>query len=605
MLKKITVFILFFLIIIAGISYAGEIMSLEEIKPGMAGIGKTVFCGNEIGEFSVEVIDVIEESGLDNQLILIKAGGKKIDEIGGIAAGMSGSPVYIDNKLIGAIGYGWDNADSRYALVTPIEKMFELFDDDVEIEKKGVDKITELKTPLMVSGLRGRALKNLKENENFLNFEVLPGSGLKEKNSSNSVRPGSAVAVQLVRGDVNIASIGTLTYVEDNRILAFGHSFTNKGKVNYLLSEAYINAIIPSEQMPFKLGSPHKKLIGSVNNDRGAGIAGKLNYYPKIIPFNIRVYDKERGIKNTIRTQIVNEELFFTSLSSNIALQAIDETLDRIGDGTAKVIIKITGIGLPDMGISRSNMYYSRQDIAAMALSDLYQIINIISTNAFKEINVIDIMVDIEIMREDRVALIQEAEVLNKDIYPGDNLDIKVTLHPYRQNPFTKNITLQLPADIEPGMTSMIIEGGALHSYSQIPAEDHQQEDFQVNQAQIEGYKSFSEMIDDYLSQPQNNDLIVQVFRGYSQPAIEPQEDIEQEEDEESEVREDNTDKETDDEEIPKQDKETDGEEVPEPEIKTVEETNYVLEGSLNLDINILEPERKEKKNEEYIEGRI
>jgi len=571
--KKIYVLIFLLLIIVCvGTVHSEDIMNIDEIKPGMKGIAKTVFKGEMVEEFPVEIINIIKDKGLQRHLILIRAGGEKIDKIGGIAAGMSGSPVYINNKLIGAIGYGWANADSHYVLVTPIEEMLELFS-KVPGTIEYTNELPVLQTPLMVSGLSGRAFTCLKEDLQSLNFKVLPGNGLKDYNKNDTLEPGSAVAVQLARGDINVASIGTVTYVEDNQLLAFGHSFTNKGEVDYLLSKAYINAIIPSKQMPFKLGAPYNNLIGSIKNDRGTGIAGKLNCYPEIIPLNIRVYDKERDIEKHIMVQIVNDELFFTSLGSNIVLQAIDETLDRIGDGTAEVKIKVMGNGLPDLEIERNNMYYSKSDIAGMSLADFYQILNIIFTNSFKEINVIEIVVDVQISSEDRVALVQEAEVLNEEIYPGDKVNIKVTLHPYRQESFTKLISLQLPSDIEPGRTSIIIEGGTIQSYSQVLTEEHQQGDYEINQAQIEGYKNFSEMINDFINKPQNNDLIAQIYRGYTQPVMESVND----------EKENNEN--------------TDQDEDKEPEIKTIEKTKYVLEGSLNLDINIKQPENTENKS--------
>ncbi len=579
MFKKI--FILTLLLVVAwiGTVNAQEFMNFEEIKPGMQGIGKTVFKGNKVEEFPVEIINTIENKGVHEHLILIRVSGRKIDKIGGIAAGMSGSPIYIDDKLIGAIGYGWADADTHYALVTPIKEMLKLFAGLPEGTEENEDIFSSLKTPLMISGLNGRAFTNLRDELRALDFKVLPGNGLKTKSKNDLLEPGSAVAVQLVRGDINIASIGTVTYVEGNKILAFGHPFTNKGRVDFLLSKAYIDAIIPSKQMAFKLGAAHQNLIGSIKNDRGAGIAGKLGYYPEVIPLNIKVYDKERNKENCIMTQIVNEELFFTSLGSNIVLQAIDETLDRIGEGTAKVKIMIMGNGLPDLGIKKTNMYYSRQDIAGASLADFYQILNIIFNNSFKEINVIDIVIEIEISHEDKVALVKEAEVLNEEIYPGDKIDIKVKLHPYRQQPFSRIISLQLPSDIEPGRTGIVIEGGANRGYAQMVPKEHQQEEYEINQARIEGYKNFTEMINDFTEKPQNNDLIVQIFRGYAQSVIEP-------EDSQEEEKENNINKDLD--------------EGVEPEIKTVEKTDYVLKGSLNLDINIKQKKETKKNDTDY-----
>ena len=187
---------------------------------------------------------------MDEDLILIKLTGDKAEKYGGIAAGMSGSPIYLDGKLIGAIGYGWNNSDHRFGLVTPIERMLKLLENNNNIEKSNgnlsdldldldqftpEENIIKTESPIMVSGISGRALDRLKKNLEELNLDVVPSPGIEEVDkSSERPEPGEAVAVQLVRGDISVASIGTLTYVDQGQFLAFGHPFTNRGQVNYL-----------------------------------------------------------------------------------------------------------------------------------------------------------------------------------------------------------------------------------------------------------------------------------------------------------------------------------------------------------------------------------
>ena len=595
------------IVFLTGTVHGTDVLPLDKIEPGMQGFARTVFKGTEIEEFNIEVISILRNQGLNDNLILIKTSGNQIEKVGGIASGMSGSPVYVDGKMIGAIGYGWNNGSNRYGLVTPIEDMLALFDEkntsefNSQLESDNSysglgESIVQLQAPLMINGLSGRALENLKEDLSQYDLKILPASQVKKGNKESAkLQPGSAVAVQLVTGDINVSSIGTLTYVDNNRVLAFGHPFTNRGKVNYLLTKAHINAIIPSQEQPFKLGAPLDQPIGIINTDRGAGIAGNLDDVPEIIPMNILVTDRDRGVKKKIKAKIIKDELFLTSLGTNIALQAVDGVLDRRGKGTAWTKISVMGNGLPDYEIKKKNMYYSKSDIAARSIQDLYQVLDLIAINPFKKVNIMNISLDIEIARKDNVALIKEAKLLNEKVKPGDTLNIEVTIQPYRRESFVEKIKVELPEDVKPGMSSISISGGYLGQVNQ-PAEYQQQDissgDYEVKETQISGYKNFSEMVNSYLKQPQNNDLIVQVYPGYGSAAVPAVAEKEPDQNEETEPAPNNNSPEG--EEAEKLD--TSDEEGPPPEIKKTINFEYILEGSLNLNVEI---EKDDNQNQD------
>lgn len=585
---------------------AVEVMTLDDIEPGMEGFAKTVFHGYEIEEFPIQILDILEDQGLNTDLILFKASGEQIEKTGGIAAGMSGSPVYINGKLIGAIGYGWTLSDHRYGLITPIEEMLKLFEDNPENIKEN-NKSIKLKTPLLISGMTGRAFNRTKSKFEGLGFQVLQGGGFRSvENTPESLEPGSAIAVQLVRGDVNIASIGTLTYKDNEKILAFGHPFFNKGNVDYLLSRAYINGIIPSLETPFKLGSVSDELLGSVKVDRGAGIAGRLKNYPKIIPLTVKVNDLDRNKTNTVNVQIVKDEDLLTSLITDVSLQSLDSTLDRIGKGTARVNYKITGKGLPDMGIEGNNIFYSRNDIAAVSLYEIYNIIDIITTNPFKKVELIDVKVDIEVENIDNVALVQEAKVLNESIKPGDILEVEVTIRPYRSEPFVKTVSIELPDDMNPGYATLVIDGGLTgETYQTIPDEEVEQEE--SNQAITGGYKDLESILDDFLKRPKNNELIVQIYPGYPVATVGNQ--LEGSEAEVASEAEGNNSGVNDEVNENKNQEALDQDELLEEgisgedeEIKESYPTDYVLEGNLTLDINVEGSNESEEIEESVVE---
>jgi hypothetical protein len=595
--KKVLFYILIVLILTnVPVLAAENIMPLAEVEAGMTGYGKTVFSGSKIEKFDVEIIDVLDNRSLDENLILIKLTGDKVEEYGGIAAGMSGSPIYLDGRIIGAIGYGWNNSDHRFGLVTPIERMLKLLEED-NIEKSSgnlsdfdidldeftpEENIIRSESPIMVSGISGRALDRLEKNLAELNLDVIPSSGIEEVDKSDKrPEPGEAVAVQLVRGDISVASIGTLTYVDQGQFLAFGHPFTNRGQVNYLLSRAYINAVIPSSEQPFKLGSPYNRLLGSVTEDRGAGIAGRIDTYPRITPLYVSISEDGQLVKE-VSLQIVNDEYLFSSLSNSAALQAVDSALDRIGPGSAESRIKIMGRGLPELQVESTNMYYSQNDIGSTALYDFSQLLDLILTNPFKEINLIDIRLELNFNRSDSVALIQEAKVLNEEIYPGDELEVEVTLHRYRNGTETKTLNMKVPEDVEPGIATLFIDGGYTGETMRPDETAPMQSQGGLNEAEISGHKSFESMLDSYLDSPDNNDLILQLYPSYAAPMYQesseeaPRENFaEAEEDDELENNEQNRE-------------ETENFVEQEEEIKERHSTEYVLEGSLNLDLEIL-----------------
>ena len=220
---------------------APAIMGLEEVKPGMHGVAKTVISGTKIEEFGVEVLGIMKDKGPSGDLILVRTYGDLIEKTGGIAQGMSGSPVYINGKLIGAIGYGWSLTDHKTGMVTPIGDMLKLLDSPLAVPPSSeATNLQPLATPLMVSGFGERALSML--GEQLKPYSLVPYAAGEPSQGVTypSLEPGSAVGVQLVQGDVSVGALGTVTYVDDKKVLAFGHPFLKKGNVGYYMSNAYI-----------------------------------------------------------------------------------------------------------------------------------------------------------------------------------------------------------------------------------------------------------------------------------------------------------------------------------------------------------------------------
>ncbi len=521
-------------------------MPISEIRPGMEGIGKTVFYGTEIETFQVDIIDIVKGEGGIANFILAYLSGERIEKSGGISEGMSGSPVYINGRLIGAVSYAWEMSEHNLCLITPIQEMLKIFDlpvkynqlifQEYQVNKslcfngKEINKIIvknraknddflkkinqkeivfyPVSSSVTISGLKGRSFDrlsnllkkfNLKPVQGVYGLEQIDFQDVGEK-SSHEVKAGSAIGIQLTRGDVNITSIGTVTYREGNKILALGHPFLKKGEVSFFLSIVYIYHSLPNIVMPFKLGSP-LYLVGKIIQDREAGILGILNSYPRIIPLKINVENINSKLFYQMRVQLIDDNNLLEPLVSTITVQAIDNTLDRIGAGTAQVIIDIKGIKEGQI-LCRKNMYYSPNDIAIQTITEIPEIIDLIVNNYFENVNLTQINIDIKIDNKKKIGKIEEVTLEKSSFKPGDSLTAQVKIRPFREDLIEKALTIQLPSHIPSGEALLIISGGG----------DLVNKQEELVDSGKKNYKSLEEIFKDIADRPKGNQIIGEVI---------------------------------------------------------------------------------------------
>lgn len=182
-----------------------------------------------------------------------------------------------------------------------------------------------------------------------------------------------------------------MTYREGNKILALGHPFLKKGEVSFLLSLVYIYHSLPNIIMPFKLGTP-LNLVGKVTQDREAGILGEINSFPRIIPLKINVDSLNLKSSFQMGVQLIDDRDLLEPLVSAITVQAIDNALNRIGEGIAQIVIELKGIK-EGQYLNRKNMFYSSNDIAIQAISEIPEIIDLIVNNYFEAVNLSQIKI--------------------------------------------------------------------------------------------------------------------------------------------------------------------------------------------------------------------
>ncbi|HDS08923.1 MAG TPA: SpoIVB peptidase S55, partial [Firmicutes bacterium] len=272
--------------------FPNEFMFIEEIKPGMKGYGKSVFSGTEIETFSVTILSVMDNFSPGYDIILAELSGNPYVEEGRVISGMSGSPVYINGKLIGAVAYAWSFSKRAIAGLTPIKDMLDLktrkpreFNSDFKLFGQHFpssgDGLRYIQTPVTMSGFIPESLEDFKRE--FEEFGFIPvqsgGVGLFNLRVQTLV-PGSPVAVQLVKGSMNISAIGTVTYVNSNEVYALGHPMFNGGPVAIPMATAYIHTTVTSIYSSFKMGSPIST-VGTFLVDSRPGTYGELGPVPE------------------------------------------------------------------------------------------------------------------------------------------------------------------------------------------------------------------------------------------------------------------------------------------------------------------------------------
>jgi hypothetical protein len=486
-----------------------SIMPVGDIKPGMKGIGKTVVQGTRIESFDVEVLSILKQKGPVGDLILVRVSGDVIDRTGGIASGMSGSPVYIDGKLVGAIAYGWALTDRRVGMVTPIQDMVKLWDlnGDKSASPPPSADLQPITTPLMISGLGQKALEKLGENlKPFHLVPMLSGSHEESEGPKVELEPGSAVGVQLMRGDIDMTAIGTVTYRDGDKIVGFGHPFMRRGNVGYLMSTAYIHQTIPSLDNSFKLGTS-LDLVGTINQDRGSGIGGVIGMYPRVVPLRVHVKDKDTGQEKDLFVQAVQDEQLAPALLTTAALQAIEQTLDRTGMGTSWVKIEIIGKNLPQESISRENMFFHPTDIGSGSLGELLEGLARVLNNPFTPVEIMDVKLDITVEKTAKIAQIERAAALKVIAKPGETVPVTVTLKPYRGNSFTKTIDVKIPEHQAAGALFVSIRGGgSLPPLQKLMAQLGGQELDAEQPKDLEGF------LKEFLQRERHNELVAEIL---------------------------------------------------------------------------------------------
>jgi hypothetical protein len=462
-------------------------MPVGQVKPGMKGKGKSVFRGAEIQEFDAEILGVIENSRPKRNIILARLSGMGLENTG-VVQGMSGSPVYIDGKLIGAVAFSFPFAKEPIAGITPIGEMMAIsaekpktapsagpgipFVSSLSLDQlfemqKGVlpvpggfvaqgQALNPIPVPLVFGGFPARTLERVTPFFSRLGFYPLKSGGgqIEEKPSAAdlSLHEGDPLTLQLVGGDLDVSAVGTATYVNGTKVLAFGHPLYNLGAVDYGMAKAKIITVVPSLDNSFKMAATGAT-IGSFTQDRAVGAVGEIGKAPKFVPLNVRIVG-EKDPTREFKLKIVNDKLL-TALLTNMSLQALLQSEERsVGDITleaqADVYVEtgkvVQAVHLEDL--FSGNFDASRSDLAGLLTAVVYLLTN----NDFRDVGINRIDLTVKPTEQAALAYLDRVWLDKYEASPGEPIGIKVYYRSFRGEVHVEEVPLitpNLPADSE------------------------------------------------------------------------------------------------------------------------------------------------------------
>ena len=484
-------------------SGAAGIFPLSEVHRGLKGEALTVFEGVVPERMEVEILGVIRDSlGPGRDMILARLGGKKA-EYTGVVAGMSGSPVYINGRLLGALSYriGQFSKDP-IAGITPIEEMFEAGDTPGPVlramgserasseagGKADMQASTEaagsrgnmqaIETPLVFGGFSAEAVERF--GGGFRSMGMTPVSGLGGRDAGTKqpepLVPGSAVSAILVDGDLSVTGTCTVTYVDADRLLACGHPITQYGAVEMPMSKAEVVATLASPLNAFKIVNA-TEVVGAFTQDRASAIVGRLGKRARMIPVEIQVVPQSAaagvGTGRTFHLQVLDNR----QLTPQAMMVSVYQTLQQTNAAAAETSYSLTGeIGLaertedgsagrPLPGVVMRSLL-TPGDFNSGAISTALLVGNRfdrVYENAREQPVVTGLRLRVEVIPERKTAEIVAARMDRTEVRAGETAEVEVTLHPFQAPARILRSTIKLPESLAPGPVRVVVsDGGTL-----------------------------------------------------------------------------------------------------------------------------------------------
>ncbi|HSU26396.1 MAG TPA: hypothetical protein VLI65_10465 [Pyrinomonadaceae bacterium] len=480
-------------------------MPVSELKEGMHGTARTVFRGSQPEEFNVEILGVIPGAiGPKQDLIVGRLSGGGADRTS-VFAGMSGSPVYIDGRLIGAISYSFPFSKEPICGITPIEQMVAIFEQKPNIKTKTAEprpysfaelastgfhsdlprnpaasgslisgiasdsrlmavagqSFQPIATPVTFTGMTQETLNIFAPQ--LMQAGLLPVSAVggaarispMKRADESTLVGGDSVSMMLTRGDYSLAASGTVTLRDGDKVYAFGHPFLSLGISDLPMSESHVVTVIPNLNNSFKLAVPDD-MVGTMTQDRATGVFGKLGQSPKMIPVRIN-FETSRGQKDTINYEIAKDD-FLTPILLNMTVYNTLVAQERsLGDSTVTVSGQIGVRGQEPIKLDRRFSGGQATQIAAAAVATP---VSALMRSRFDDLDVTGITIDLSSTDGSKMATLERMALDRTQVRAGDTVEIQAYARTNSGKVFVQSIPVKIPGDTPAGSYSITIGDG-------------------------------------------------------------------------------------------------------------------------------------------------
>jgi hypothetical protein len=483
---------------------AVELFPLSELKEGMRGVARTVFRGSEPEEFSVEILGVLPGGiGPKQDLIVGKISGGGADRTS-VFAGMSGSPVYIDGKLVGAISYSFPFSKESICGITPIQQMIAIFEQkpasvakpsepkalsfaelasttlelpgeigtgiaafsggiaDSKLAAVSGQSFQPIATPVTFSGFSQRTLDVFAPQ--LMRVGLMPVSAAGGTSTIRPMKPadattlvgGDSVSMQLTRGDYSLAASGTVTFRDGEKIYAFGHPFLSLGTSDLPMSESHVVTVIPNLNNSFKLAVPDA-MVGSMTQDRATGVFGKLGQAPKMIPVTINL-QTSRGRSETLKFEVVKDD-FLTPLLLNLTTyNALVANERGLGDSTVQLDGEIITKGHEPIRLVKR---FAGAQAAQMTAGAVAVPTSTLFRSRFDDLDIEGVVLNITSTDGSRTATLDRLAVDKQQVKAGETIEVQAFVRTDSGKFLVQRIPVTIPAGTPSGSLNITVGDGS------------------------------------------------------------------------------------------------------------------------------------------------
>ena len=480
-------------------------MPVDEVRAGMQGTGVTVFDGAERSEFTAEIIGVLENSfGPRRHLILARLDGGPL-AASGVIQGMSGSPVYIDKRLVGAVSYSLGTfSKTAVAGITPIDEMLRdaaqapvrtaraapdlvlpLAADALtsllatrlegpepfaarpgDVDALGLPagagaRLRPIATPIGMTGFTPAAFDHIAPLFRSAGMAAVVGgaaAGGAAAQSDAPLQPGDAVGVSLMQGDLSMAGTGTVTLVEDGRVYAFGHPFYNLGASRFPMTRAWVHTVLPSQAISSRIATVGETL-GTIDQDRSSGISGRLGQGPRLVPIRVALDAPQRERAETFDFQVIDDALFTPLLAYNAVLNTLFSHNRQLGAATYAVRGEVTLAGHPPVRFGETFA-----GPAATVLASVYVggPLTALIDNGLEAVTVERVDVSVTAWDEARTAVLERIWLDDPRPRPGRTAPLRLAVRTRNGEAVVRTVMIDLPPSARGRLEVLVADGATL-----------------------------------------------------------------------------------------------------------------------------------------------